>query len=244
VSQSISIETAYNVTVDYELASAWDRTWAYLIDQLILFGYITLLIYIVSSFENPPFAIIIIGLLPFIFYSVFFETVNQGKTIGKLAMGIQVVSLDGKNLRLGQIISRWLLRFLDLWILSPSLAFLAVVSTAKAQRIGDMIADTSVIRLKQKADITKTVKLKLPEGFKGKHPQVRSLKERDIDLLKKVIRDKTNASFKLQKAAAEHLQSLLHMDKADLSSKDFLKLVVYEYTYFQRLDSGLITEEE
>ena len=52
MSQSISIETAYNVTVDYELASAWDRTWAYLIDQLILFGYITLLIYIVSSFDR------------------------------------------------------------------------------------------------------------------------------------------------------------------------------------------------
>lgn len=244
MSQSITIETAYNVTVDYELASAWDRTWAYLIDQVILFGYVTLLVYFVASFNNPPFLIIIIGLLPFLFYSVVLETINNGKTIGKLAMGIQVVSLDGKNLRLGQTTSRWLMRFLDLWILSPSLAFLAVVSTEKAQRVGDMIADTSVIRLKQKAAISKTSRLKLPDGFKGKHPQVRDLKEQDIELLKEVIRDKTPASFNLQKAAADHLSSLLQIVKEDISSKDYLKMIVYEYSYFQRLDSGLITEEE
>ena len=240
MSNKISIETAYNVEFEYNLSNIWDRVWAFLIDSLIKIGYL-ILIFLVFGRIVDDFPWILIALsLPWLFYSLAFEILNNGQTPGKKAMNIQVVSLDGRNLTSGQLLNRWMLRFIDFLMFSTSIAFLAVTSTRKSQRLGDMAANTTVISLKDKTSVSKTSKVKLPDGFEGKYPQTTKLKDEEVELIKQVIRDRTESGSKLRLAMAEKLSDYLGIPKEE-KSKDYLKQVVYNYNYFIMLEEGQIT---
>lgn len=247
MNNTIAIETAYNVTVDYRLATVWDRIWAYVIDIIIKIVYSSIVVTIAFQVGFESYLLYTVLALPFLFYSLIFESINNGKTPGKSAMQIQVVSLDGKNLSFGQLLIRWIMRILDLWIFSFSIAFLAVVSTKKAQRLGDLVANTTVISLKELTNINKTSRVRLPDYFKGKYKQVLALQDTEIELLKSIIRDKSESAYNVQVAAAKHLQELLDLPKVETqisTSRDYLKLIVYEYNYHQMVNEGLLTEEE
>ena len=231
---TIIIETAYNVKVEYSLTTVWERIWAYIIDMLIKICYIVFIILLISTSSKPNFLILAILLLPYMFYTLLFETFLGGQTLGKKAMNIKVLSLDGRNLTSGQLITRWIVRLLDFWVLSSNIAFLAVASTAKGQRIGDMMANTTVISLRDKSSISKSSRVRLPQNYVGQYPQVLQLKDHEIELLKQVIRDQTEANHKLKTHAAQHIENLLNIPKMS-SSKDFLKMIVYDYNYFHAL---------
>ena len=239
MSNKISIETAYNVEIDFQLANIWDRVWAYIIDLLIKIGYVIFIfLSLANVLENFQWAYAIL-LIPYFFYSLAFEVFSNGQTPGKKAMQIKVVSLDGKNLRTGQLIMRWIIRIIDFFIFSASVAFLAVVSTKRAQRLGDLAADTTVITLKDKTSIKKASRVKLPENYQGQNRQVLQLQDSDIELLKQVIRDKTDAADKVRTSMSLKMIDLLEIPKTG-NSKDYLKMIVYDYNYFQMLDDGLI----
>lgn len=240
MSDKISIETAYNVEFDYNLSNVWDRVWAFLIDSLIKTGYLLLIFVIFGIAMSGMPWILFILVLPWFFYSLAFEIYNNGQTPGKKAMNLQVISLDGRNLRTGQLVNRWMLRFIDFIVFSTSIAFLAVISTKKGQRIGDLAANTTVISLKERTSFSKTSKVKLPEGFQGKFPQVTKLKNEEVELIKEVIRDQSESGSKVRLAMAEKLEEFLGVPKTD-KSKDYLKQIVYDYNYFIMLKEGQIT---
>lgn len=240
---TIAIETAYNVSVEYQLATVWDRIWAYVIDIVIKIVYASLAGTLAFNIGFESYILYGVLGLPFIFYSLIFETFNNGQTPGKTALQVQVVSLDGKNLRFGQLVIRWILRLIDMWIFSFSIAFLAVVSTRKAQRLGDIVAGTTVISLKDKESTKNLSRVKLPDNFVGKYKQVLTLKDTDIEFLKSLVRNRTEAAHKLQVEAATHLNNVLGIEKEG-TSKEFLKKIVYEYNYHQMVEEGLIDEEE
>ncbi len=240
MSNTISIETAYNVEFEYSIANVWDRVLAFLIDWLIKIGYLSIVFMLIGTVLYEVIWIGILFILPWVFYSLMFEIFNQGQTPGKKAMQLRVVSLNGRNLETSQLVNRWLLRFLDFLIFSTGVAFLSAISTRKGQRLGDLAANTTVISLKEKEHISNVSKVKLPEGFIGKFPQCAQLKDEEIEFIKEVIRDKSDSSSKVQLALAEKLEDVLGIPK-ETKSKDYLKQIVYEYNYFQQLEEGLIS---
>jgi uncharacterized RDD family membrane protein YckC len=86
------------------------------------------------------------GWWPFLFlgYYVVFEALT-GWTIGKLVMGLRVVAEDGDSISWGQALGRNLLRFVD-GLFFYLIAALFVWSSSKRQRLGDLAANTFVIR--------------------------------------------------------------------------------------------------
>jgi uncharacterized RDD family membrane protein YckC len=77
-------------------------------------------------------------------YYVVLESV-WGRTVGKLATGIRVVTDTGERAGFGRILARTALRLLD-GFGGYLVGFLVVVSSSRRQRLGDITAGTMVVR--------------------------------------------------------------------------------------------------
>ena len=101
-------------------------------------------------------------------YPTIFETLTRGKTLGKMAFGLRVVSDDGGPIRFRQALIRGLMAaFVEIW--NPLLCFVGLMTamiSAKGKRLGDMVAGTFVIseRVPRRQD--------LPDGLAVVPPQL------------------------------------------------------------------------
>ena len=86
------------------------------------------------------FVFVIVG------YPTIFETLTRGKSLGKLAMGLRVVSDDGGPERFRQALVRALVGVLEFWVLFGIPALLTALLSARGKRLGDMLAGTFVIQ--------------------------------------------------------------------------------------------------
>jgi len=150
----INIKTTQNVEITYEAASLLDRILAFFIDFSIMFGvYILYIIVYLIGFggnnsSNAQFYILFGLGMVLTFYTLISETVGKGAGIGKRAMKIKVIKLDGKEPRLGDYLIRWLFRFIDIFLSVGTLATFFIISGKYNQRIGDLIANTTIIKTK------------------------------------------------------------------------------------------------
>jgi uncharacterized RDD family membrane protein YckC len=80
-------------------------------------------------------------------YAIFLEWRWRGQTVGKKLFRLRVVDVEGMKLQFSQIVMRNLLRFVDAL---PALYFVGGVTcclNSKCQRLGDLAANTVVVRL-------------------------------------------------------------------------------------------------
>ena len=75
-------------------------------------------------------------------YFIYYEK-RAGITPGKKICGLQVISVDGSALTLGQAVLRDLLRYIDAWLVIPGL--LSMSASSQRRRLGDYAAGTIVI---------------------------------------------------------------------------------------------------
>jgi uncharacterized RDD family membrane protein YckC len=80
-------------------------------------------------------------------YAITLEWMWRGQTIGKRLLRLRVVDADGLRLHFSQIAIRNLLRVVDLLPGLYVVGGLATLLTRKAQRLGDLAANTVVIRM-------------------------------------------------------------------------------------------------
>ena len=94
----------------------------------------------ITALFTVTFALVIIG------YPTIFETLSRGKTLGKMALGLRVVSDDGGPERFRQALIRALAAIFEIWtILLCPIALITSIVSAKGKRVGDMFAGTYVI---------------------------------------------------------------------------------------------------
>lgn len=79
-------------------------------------------------------------------YPVTCESVWRGRSAGKLALGLRVVSEDGGPERFRQALVRGLVGFVEIWVFSGSVAVIASLLSHQGKRLGDVFAGTLVIR--------------------------------------------------------------------------------------------------
>jgi uncharacterized RDD family membrane protein YckC len=84
-------------------------------------------------------------------YPTTFETLSRGKTLGKLALGIRVVSDDGGPERFRQALIRALAAtFIEIWppvaLIGMPIGLTTSMVSAKGKRLGDLFAGTFVIQ--------------------------------------------------------------------------------------------------
>ena len=203
---NIKIQTTQNVDIEYELASIGDRILATLLDYVFFIAYVLLLILISSLVNGKLFesmAMLVIIFLPLLLYDLILETFFQGQSFGKMIMKIKVVKLDGTQAGFGAYVLRWLLRIIDTRIFSGGVALIAILLNGKGQRIGDMAAGTTVIKLKHRVKITDTILNTVKPDYTLVFPEVTRLTDNDIAVIKEVmvVSLRTNNNEAIEKLA-------------------------------------------
>jgi uncharacterized RDD family membrane protein YckC len=79
-------------------------------------------------------------------YPVAFETLTRGRSPGKFALGLRVVSDDGGPERFRQALVRGLAAVAEIWMLAGAPALICSLLSARGKRLGDLFAGTFVIQ--------------------------------------------------------------------------------------------------
>lgn len=187
----ISILTPQNIELEYDLASVGDRIVALIVDRLILIAYAIILMVIATqaNFSGDVMALyIFVVCIPAIFYTLLSEVFMNGQTIGKRVMKIKVISVNGSQPSFSQYLMRWLFRIIDLLMTSGILAVIMVAVNEKRQRLGDVVAGTTLIKTTPRTTINDTLYVPVAEtNYRATYPEVINLKDSDIQLVKEVI---------------------------------------------------------
>jgi uncharacterized RDD family membrane protein YckC len=89
--------------------------------------------------------LIIFSVLAFVGYPLAFETATRGRSLGKMALGLRVVSEDGGPERFRQALFRALAGVIEIWTFAGGPAVICSLLSPKGKRIGDVFAGTVVI---------------------------------------------------------------------------------------------------
>lgn len=231
--QTIQVRTTQNVFIHYPVASVGDRILAHLLDRVILIVIILALWALLFSLDIDEewVAIVVLG-LPFLFYSLVFEIFMNGQTPGKRVLNIKVIRLNGTPATVGDYVLRWIFAFVDIGILGGAIAVILVAAGGKGQRLGDIVAGTSVIKQVEQAEITaKEVFVVADSAYQPVFTQAIELNESDIDLIQRALevnRDLGNVQPML--VITEKLKTRLGI-QTDLPPVKFLYTLIKDFNH-------------
>ena len=146
-----TVVTGDAVVLDVQVAQLPVRAVGALIDIFIvvvayLVGVMLWAATILQFDEALSAAILVIfTVLAIVGYPVILETATRGRSVGKIVMGLRVVSDDGGPERFRQALFRSLAGFVEIWTFLGGPAVICSLASAKGKRIGDLFAGTVVI---------------------------------------------------------------------------------------------------
>jgi len=246
--KSIEITTTQNVTIEYELARLRERALAWFMDVLlILLAYFVLLQVLhlifggIFSGNISDVALALLPFLGFFLYHIFFEIWNIGQSPGKMAMGIKVVRLDGKDPEWSDVVLRAVLHLVDSLFSFGVIGAVLVKTTGKGQRLGDLAANTTIIRVKSASHMFRLADIlgiSTLENYQPTYPQVRTLSERDMIFIKNVLarrqRYPNRAHQDVLDDLVTHLMPLLGIEQRPANGIEFLRTLLRDYIVLTR----------
>jgi len=240
----LQINTTQNVNIKFIAASVGERILAYIIDLIIKLAYIVVTYQLMFNlFEIneliddmdhwSQIAIIVSFYLPVVFYSLIFETFLDGQTIGKRIMKIKVVKIDGYQAALADYLVRWFFRIVDINMMSGIVALIAIITSKKSQRLGDMTAGTSVITLKNNVNISHTILEELGEGYVPTYPSVINLSDNDARIIKETfIRAKAARDYPTLIKLRKKIVDVIDIKNYNDSDIHFIDTILKDYNYY------------
>ncbi|MER6001221.1 RDD family protein [Nonomuraea angiospora] len=145
------VVTGDAVVVEVRIAQMPSRALAIVIDMAVQFTVLIAAYAILGAFsvisDSAMFgaAMIVFVVLVLVGYPVIFESLTRGRSLGKLALGLRVVSDDGSPERFRQALFRGLAGVVEFWMLSGAPALIASLVSQRGKRLGDVFAGTIVI---------------------------------------------------------------------------------------------------
>ncbi len=231
--QTIQVRTTQNVFIHYPLASIGDRILAYLLDKLILivFSIAIGLLLFYGNIELYWIWILLLG-LPWLLFSLLFEIFMDGQTPGKRVLNIKVIRLNGTPASIGDYVLRWVFALVDFGFLNGAIAVILIAAGGKGQRLGDMVAGTSVIKQVEQKEITaQEVFVVADAEYQPVFAQAIQLNENDIDLIQRALevnRDLGNSKPML--AVTEKLRAQLGI-QTDMPPVKLLYTLIKDFNH-------------
>lgn len=147
------IVTPEAVLLEFETAGVASRTIAELLDLGVQFaGLMVVLIAVsfVSTVVGGDVLAVVVSLVAFFFalvgYPAVMETFWNGRTLGKAAMGLRVVTREGAPERFRHAAIRSMIGLVEIYLLLGIPAVISIVTSRRDQRLGDLVAGTLVLR--------------------------------------------------------------------------------------------------
>ena len=247
--QTTRITTSQNIDIEYEIATLGDRCLGRIIDMGVIMGvyyvlYMLTLIIVSGGggavFEGgsvPTFLIVMVIVLSIVytFYDLVCEIFFNGQSLGKYAMKIRVVSLDGARPSVSQYLLRWVFRVVD-FLTTGGLGAVAIISvavSAKRQRIGDIVAGTIVIKTTPRAALDQLFFQPTDDDYEPRFPAITQLTDNDMGLVHEVISNfrQTGNSDVVYNMSVRLQQHLGIQCPPDLNDYQFLLKLSEDYNY-------------
>lgn len=212
MSSKLTVITNFNTSLSLNNNVIGKRVLASIVDLIIIAVYLVIISWLIP--ENPaPYSyrdasrinsgiMAILG-LPALFYTLISETLTGGYTIGKFICRIKVVKINGFQPNFVDFFLRWIFRVVDIWIvllilvltnselamigvflLTGVVGLIAAIWSKKNQRIGDIVAGTAVVNVKNKESIDITIIKNISEDYVPSFPSVTLLSDNDARIIK------------------------------------------------------------
>lgn len=192
-------------------------------------------------------------ILPIMFYTLYWEVFTGGYTPGKYLAKIKVVKVDGFQPSFVELFIRWIFKMVDIYALlivmisfgstigsilsSYSFGLVAVIAiarTKRGQRIGDLVAGTSVIRTNQKHSMNITILKELKDDYVPTYPQVIKLSDNDARIIKDTFENAQKVKDeKLIRKLVQKLESVMNIT-CDVPRRKFIDTVLKDFNYYTR----------
>jgi len=233
----IGIETTQNVQLSFPLASVGERIAAYLLDVLFI-GVCFMFCGLLFGALGEAYAFVFLVTIPFLFYTLLFEVFMSGQTPGKKIMKIKVCKIDGDSADFISYLIRWMFRLVDITLTNGVAAILTIVIGEKGQRVGDILAKTTVVKTTSKITLKNTILEDIPEGYQLVFPEVKKVKDKDLELFKQVISqlskmedhvEKLTFGLKARKKVSDQLGI-----KTEMPPEQFFQTLLTDYNYIHR----------
>ena len=227
---TIRVHTTQNVTLEYETASVGDRIVAALLDYLLYVAW-----FIGWAIVNRWLHFDEIGwwfvFLPTVFYMLAAEIFFNGQTLGKKARHIRVMRLDGTAARMGDYFLRWLLRPFEIVMFLGGLATIIIVANGKGQRLGDLMAGTTVLRERGPAAQLLVSDLAAPLDYQPVFTQAAQLSDHDAALLRQLLASSVRrANYLLLNETANKIKQMLRVE-SNMSDEAFLRTILRDHAH-------------
>jgi uncharacterized RDD family membrane protein YckC len=175
--QPTRMVTPEAVALEFRTANIGSRILAYFLDALIVAAVLfvlllaTVLIGGVAGSDLAGWAllVLVLVLVPSWFFGYFiaFETLWRGRTPGKAALGLRVVTREGAPITFRHAAIRALLGLVDFAIGGGFFAVVFILFTRDNQRLGDMVAGTLVLRERSGLAAPVPVSFRPPPGYEA-----------------------------------------------------------------------------
>jgi uncharacterized RDD family membrane protein YckC len=148
IDATTEVVTPENIAVHYRVAGPVRRALSFLIDftlYVLIMAAGTFAI-AMTGIALGPLTEAALALFWFLVYWFFFgaqEWLMRGRTLGKMALGLRVISIDGQPINGLQAIMRALLRLPD--FLVPIVDLVTMSMNDRFQRLGDIVCGTVVV---------------------------------------------------------------------------------------------------
>ena len=231
---TIEIATAHNIVFRYELASTVKRFLAYAIDWFIVIVGSSLILGLLSSFYS--FATIVVTVLA-MSYHLLFEMFNQGQSPGKMLVKLRVVTLKGATPTPFDYLLRWVFRLVDIVVSGGAMAILMISSTERNQRVGDILAQTTVISLQNNLGISLESLNSFNTDQNILYPGVVKYNDDDMLLLKmsinRYLRYPNEKNVKVLEVLTDKFAAELELKDQNVNI-EFLKRILSDYIILTR----------
>lgn len=232
----LQINTTQNVKIKLKAAGGGERLLAFIIDTAIKIGYMMMLSWTVGAFDNmddwSQIAINTVLGFPVMFYTLVLESFLQGQTLGKKALNIRVVKIDGYQASISDYVVRWFFRIVDVYIFG--IGFFTMLFSKKTQRLGDMAAGTAVIGLKDSVTINHTILENLREDYIPTYPNVIKLSDNDARIIKDTfVNARASKDYPTLIKLREKLIEVIGIKEIKQGSDiEFIDVIMKDYNYY------------
>ena len=223
-----SIVTGQYVRIRQTPASVGERMLAQLIDWVVQAAYVALWVKIDAGLST--LWIILLIVLPVLFYCPLCEMMTGGQTLGKRLVKLRVIMADGTLPSPAAYLLRWLLMIADGPLLG-CIGVLVMILNRNNQRMGDMAAGTLVVKLRSYSKIQVSLDEYdyLTKGYHPSYPQAADLSLEQVDIIRRALDSDVPERIT---QLSQKVQQLLGVTRRESEDDFFLRRIVRDYQYY------------
>lgn len=229
---TLKIDTSQNIDIEQPIASIGERIAATMLDMLFIMSYIIVVALTAGGLHYRWMMFFVF--LPVALYSLACELLMNGQSWGKKILKIKVVKTDGTPATFSSYFLRWILRLIEILAMFGSLATITIILNRQGQRLGDIAAGTTVIRLRTKS-LKETIYTPVSDDYTVVYPEAAKLTTNDIYTIKEVLEflksdTKTMQTFTVAQKAHEAIERKFCM-KSNQKTEAFFQTILRDYNF-------------